>query len=32
MIWDILDIIMNFFRIFPDWKGKNQATEHFKNL
>jgi len=32
MIWDILDIILNFFKLFPNKKEDNDAKQHFKKL
>ena len=29
MFWNILDIILNFFNLFPN-KKDDEATEHFK--
>ena len=32
MIWDIIDIIFNFFNLFPNIRKDDDSTEHFKNL
>ena len=36
MIWDIIDMILRFFDLFPNGNGKKkddkEAREHFKNL
>lgn len=32
MFWNILDIIFNFFDLFPNGKESEEAKNHFKNL
>ena len=35
MIWDIIDIVLRFFDLFPNGNGKKkdkEAREHFKKL